>query len=322
VVEILVSESAERVAVTPDGLGGEDDFARPRFIERSPSALPPPGIPVRGTGSGFIVTADGIIMTSAHVVQAARRVTVRLADDRELDAEIVGADPPTDIALLKVRGVHLAAVTLGNSDDVRVGEWVMAIGSPFGFDHSLRQGIVSAKSRALPGRAYVPFIQTDVLINPGDSGGPLFNARGEVIGINSEVYGGRGDYQGLSFAIPSNIAASVEAQLLRNGKVIRSRLGVTGQEMTQGLADALGRDNLDGVLVSAVEPGGPAAKAGLVPGDVILKLNGREIANAIELPGLVAGFEPGTLVKFDVFHEGATKRIYVTLGRLHDSRKD
>jgi serine protease Do len=220
---------------------------------------------VRGQGSGFIVSADGIILTNAHVVRDATEVSVKLTDRREFIAKVLGADPKTDVAVLKIDARDLPVVALGRTSDLRVGEWVLAIGSPFGFENTVTAGVVSAKGRSLPDDSAVPFIQTDVAVNPGNSGGPLFNARGEVIGINSQIYSRTGGYQGLSFAIPIDLALGIKDKLVAHGKVEHARLGVIVQEVNQALADSFGLDKPQGALVSAVEKGGPADKAGLQP---------------------------------------------------------
>ncbi len=290
------------------------------FSERFQLPFPPDELPIRGIGSGFIVGADGIIVTTAHMVNGAKRIDVRLADKREFEAKVVGVDERSDVAVLRIDATNLPTVKLGSSADMRVGDWVVAIGSPFGLESSVSRGIVSAKSRALPGETYVPFIQTDVPANPGNSGGPLFNVKGEVIGLSSHIFSRTGDYQGLSFAIPIDIASYVTAQLLQHGKVTRGRLGVSAQEVTQGLADSFGLDKLDGVLVNAVEPGGPAAIAGLEPGDIILALDERGITNTIDLPAQVAEIKPGTSIKLTVLRRGNTKAINVTVGQLRDAQ--
>jgi serine protease Do len=275
---------------------------------------------MRGVGSGFIVSAEGVILTTARLVKGARRIDVRLTDDRELEAKLVGVDTRSDVAVLKVGGRDLPTLKLGSSADARVGDWVVAIGAPFGLESSVSRGIVSAKSRALPGTTYVPFIQTDVAVNPGNSGGPLIDMKGEVIGLNSEIVSLSGGYEGLSFAIPIEIASYVATQLLRHGKVTRGKLGVSAQDMTQGLAESFGLDRLDGVLVSAVEPGGPAATAGLEPGDVILALDDQEVTSSIDLPARVAAIKPGTSIRLMVFHRGSTKALNVTVGQLRDTQ--
>jgi len=314
VVNVSVTREAKRTAAMAEPLDPNDRFDQ--FFKRFQDPLPRDDVPTRGIGSGFIVGNDGVILTNAHVVDGAKQVNVKLSDKREFKATVVGVDEHSDIAVLKIAASGLPTVKLGNPADLRVGDWVVAIGSPFGFENSVTQGIVSAKSRALPDETYVPFIQTDVPVNPGNSGGPLFNMKGEVIGINAQIYSHSGGYEGLSFAIPIDIAANVEHQILEHGHVTRAYLGVAIQGLSQGLADAFGLKRPDGVLVSAVEPGSPAAKAGLEPGDVILKFNGKEIVNATDLPVEVGDSKPGTSVKLDLFREGANKELDVTLGQL------
>ena len=243
------------------------------FFERSIPQVPPGQAPrkrqAQSLGSGFIISSDGYVLTNAHVVADADEIIVRLSDRSELEAKLVGADPRTDVALLKVEGKSLPTVKLGKSDELKVGEWVVAIGSPFGFDHSVTAGIVSAKGRSLPDENYVPFIQTDVAINPGNSGGPLFNLAGEVIGINSQIYSRSGGFMGISFAIPIDVALKVKDQLQKYGKVSRGRLGVTIQGLDADLAQNFGLDKPSGALVANVEAGSPAEKGGLQPGDVV-----------------------------------------------------
>jgi serine protease Do len=271
--------------------------------------------PTRGTGSGFIVKSDGVILTNAHVVADASEVTVKLQDQREFKAKVVGIDKPSDVAVLKIEAKNLPTVTIGDPKASRVGEWVVAIGSPFGFENTVTSGIISAKSRALPDEAYVPFLQTDVAINPGNSGGPLFNMAGEVIGINSQIYSRSGGYQGLSFAIPIDVAMKVEAQLLAHGSVQRGRLGVGIQELNPELAESFGLDRPTGALVSAVGKGSAAERAGLLPGDVILKFNGTTISQSSELPPLVSDTAPGTRVTLDIWRQGKIRDIQLTLGK-------
>ena len=320
VVTISVTQSEQPSAMGSDvpHPGGDSAGAGP--LRRSELLSPSDDLLMRVVESGFIVSAEGVILTTAHLVKSARRIDVRLADARELEAKLIGVDARTDVAVLKVDGVHLPTLTLGSSAHTRVGDWVVAIGSPFGFETSVSRGIVSAKSRALPGSTYVPFIQTDVSANPGDSGGPLIDMNGEVIGLNSHIVSDSGDYQGLSFAIPIEIASYVANQILQHGKVTRGKLGVTAQEVTQGLAESFGLDSLDGVLVSAVEPGGPAATAGLEPGDVILALDDEEVTSSIDLPARVAAIKPGTSIRLMVFRRGYTKAINVTIGKLRDTQ--
>jgi serine protease Do len=273
----------------------------------------------RGIGSGFVVRPDGVVLTNAHVVAGARQVTVRLADKREFPAKVAGVDEMTDVAVLKIDAKELPTVELGDPARVRVGEWVLAIGSPFGFEHSATAGILSARSRSLPDEGYVPFLQTDVAVNPGNSGGPLFDAAGEVIGINSQIYTQSGGYMGLSFAIPIDVAMKVERQLLAHGKVVRGRLGVTVQDVDQGLADAFGLSRPMGALVSSVEEGSPAAKAGVEPGDVILALGGNEISGSGDLPPRVADIAPGSAAKLEVWRDHRRREIEVRVGEAKNA---
>ena len=267
-------------------------------------------------GSGFIISADGYVLTNNHVIADADEIIVRLSDRSELKAKLVGTDPRSDVALLKVEGKGLPTVKLGKSEDLKVGEWVLAIGSPFGFDHSVTAGIVSAKGRSLPNESYVPFIQTDVAINPGNSGGPLFNLEGEVVGINSQIFTRSGGFMGLSFAIPMSVAMDVADQLKASGKVSRGWLGVVIQEVNKDLAESFGLDKPAGALVAQVLEGGPAAKGGLQVGDVILSLNGQPIVMSADLPHLVGGLKPGSEVELDVVREGTRKKLQLTIGAL------
>ncbi|WP_295856184.1 Do family serine endopeptidase [uncultured Xylophilus sp.] len=278
----------------------------------------PKATPSRGVGSGFIVSPDGLIMTNAHVVKGAKEVTVKLTDRRELRAKVLGADPKTDIAVLKVDAQNLPVVTLGKSTDLNVGEWVLAIGSPFGFENTVTAGVVSAKGRALPDDSAVPFIQTDVAVNPGNSGGPLFNAKGEVVGINSQIYSRTGGYQGVSFAIPIDLATKIRQQIVAHGKVEHARLGVSIQDVNQALADSFKLGAPEGALVANVEKGGPAAKAGLESGDVIRAINGQPVVTSADLPAFVALATPGDTVKLDVWRQGSTRQITATLGGAAD----
>jgi len=276
--------------------------------------------PVRGQGSGFILREDGIVLTNAHVVDGADEVTVKLIDKREFKARVLGLDKPSDVAVLKIEAQNLPTLKVGSAANTRVGEWVLAIGSPFGFENSASAGIVSAKSRSLPDDNYIPFIQTDVAVNPGNSGGPLFNMAGEVIGINSQIYSRTGGYQGLSFAIPIEVVMNVEAQIVKNGKVQRGRLGIAIQELNQSLSDSFGLKNSMGALVSSVENESPAAKAGLEPGDVILSLNGKAISSSSELPLLVADIQPGESARLQVWRKGATREIEVKVGAQKEAK--
>lgn len=269
-------------------------------------------------GSGFIISADGYVLTNNHVVADADEIMVRLSDRSELQAKLVGTDPRTDVALLKVEGKNLPTLKLGKSDELKVGEWVLAIGSPFGFDHSVTAGIVSAKGRSLPNENYVPFIQTDVAINPGNSGGPLFNLDGEVVGINSQIYTRSGGFMGVSFAIPIDVALSVADQLKASGKVSRGWLGVVIQEVNKDLAESFGLDKPAGALVAQVLDKGPAQQGGLLVGDVILAANGQPIVVSGDLPHLVGALKPGSKVVLDLMRDGERKTVSLEVGSLPD----
>ncbi|HSE02102.1 MAG TPA: DegQ family serine endoprotease [Burkholderiales bacterium] len=317
------------ISVTRATLAGADAQAMPRFGPDSPFydffrrfqiPVPQGEMPLHGVGSGVIVSPDGLVLTNAHVVAEASEVTVKLTDKREFKAKIVGADPQTDIAVLRIDAKDLPVARLGDAKSVRVGEWVVAIGSPYGFENTVTAGIVSATARALPDGTYVPFIQTDVAVNPGNSGGPLFNLKGEVIGINAQIYSGTGGYQGLSFAIPVDVAAKVMDQLVQHGKVTRGRIGVTIQELTQPLAESFGLKKPAGALVSAVDKDGPAARAGIETGDVILKVDGSEIRSSNELPPAIADIRPGSTVKLEVWRKGATREMTVRAGELQAAK--
>ncbi|MHB1198107.1 MAG: DegQ family serine endoprotease [Polaromonas sp.] len=275
-------------------------------------------MPTRGEGSGFIVSSNGIILTNAHVVRDAKEVTVKLTDRREFRAKVLGADAKTDIAVLKIDAKNLPVVTLGKTSELKVGEWVLAIGSPFGFENTVTAGVVSAKGRSLPDDSAVPFIQTDVAINPGNSGGPLFNTRGEVVGINSQIYTRSGGYQGVSFAIPIDVAARIKDQIVATGKVEHARLGVAVQEVNQVFADSFKLDKPEGALVSTVEKGSPADKAGLQSGDVIRKVNGQPIVSSGDLPALISLAAPGDTVKLDIWRQGSPKELTARLANADD----
>jgi serine protease Do len=282
---------------------------------------PPQGDSIRkGVGSGFIVSADGYILTNAHVVDDATEVTVKLTDNREFQAKVIGVDRRTDVALVKIDARDLPTVRIGDPSKAKVGEWVAAIGSPFGLENTVTAGIISAKSRSLPDETYVPFIQTDVAINPGNSGGPLFNMSGEVIGINSQIYSRTGGYMGLSFAVPIDVAMKVKDHLQKYGKVSRGRLGVTIQAVSQDLADSFGLKKAQGALVSAVEPHSPADTAGIKPGDIILAVDGRTIDNSIDLPRIIGESRPGTSVNLKVWRHGETRELRASLGEIPAER--
>lgn len=314
---VNISTRGPQVESMPEaeGPGAGDPFA-PFF---GPQESPEEQTPSQGMGSGFIVTPDGVVLTNAHVVDGASEVTVKLADRREFVAKVVGVDKLTDTAVLKIDAQNLPAVRIGNPAEARVGEWVLAIGSPFGFENTVTAGIISAKSRSLPEEGYVPFIQTDVAVNPGNSGGPLLNVKGEVIGINSQIYSRTGGYQGLAFAIPIDVALNVEQQLLKNGRVSRGKLGIAVQDLTQALAESFGLPNPNGALVGMVPPDGPGAKAGLKPGDVILEMNGQPVRDSRELPPKVADLKPGSIAALKVWREGKMLDIPVTVAELEDS---
>ena len=251
-------------------------------------------------GSGFVISSDGYILTNHHVVSEADSVQVRFSDRRTYEAKVIGSDKGSDIALIKIDATDLPTVKIGKSGDLKVGEWVLAIGSPFGFDHTVTAGIVSAKGRSLPSENYVPFIQTDVAINPGNSGGPLIDLDGEVIGVNSQIYSRTGGFMGLSFAIPIDVAMDVQQQLREKGRVERGRIGVSIQEITRDLADSFRLPRPAGALVSSVEAGGPAAVGGIVQGDVIVRFNDRAVENSADLPRIVAAARPGSRVEVEI----------------------
>jgi serine protease Do len=301
------------------GQGNDDeDEANPfnEFLRRFGLEGQMPPQPREGMGSGFIVDASGVILTNAHVVEGADEVRVKLADRREFKGKIAGLDHTTDIAVVKIDAKDLPTVKLGDPTKIRVGEWVVAIGSPFGFENTVTAGIVSGTSRSLPEGSYVPFIQTDAAVNPGNSGGPLFNMQGQVIGINSAIYSRTGGYMGLAFAIPIDVAKNVEDQLLKTGKVQRGRLGVGIQEVSASLARSFGLDRPQGALVSTVETGGPAEKAGVQPGDVILGFNGKPIEQSSQLPPLVAQVKPGSKAEIEVWRGGKKQTLGVAVGEM------
>ena len=315
VVNIRVIEKAQQDEGNDNPFGPNSPFAP--FFHGFPFQAPPQEEqPIRGEGSGFIIRPDGLILTNAHVVEGATRVTVQLTDRREYSAKVIGEDKTSDVALVKINADNLPTVTLGDSNSLQVGQWVLAIGAPFGFENSATSGIVSAKGRTLPDSGYVPFIQTDVPINPGNSGGPLFNMQGQVVGINSQIYSRTGGYMGVSFSIPINVAMQVAHQLLATGHVERGKLGVVIQNVDQGLADSFGLPQPEGALVSSVEANGPAAKAGIQPGDVITALNGEPVATENQLPVRIASLMPGTTVRLTIWRNHASREVTVKLAPM------
>jgi serine protease Do len=294
------------------GDNGDNPFGQ--FFHNLPGPPPNAEVPTRALGSGFIVSRDGVILTNAHVVNGARTVTVTLSDHRQYKARVLGADRASDIAVLKIDAHDLPTVHLGDSDKLAVGDYVMAIGAPFGLTESATAGIVSAKSRSLPNDGYVSFIQTDAAVNPGNSGGPLFNATGAVVGINSQIYSNSGGYQGVAFAIPINYAEQVESQIVKNGKVEHGQLGVAVQTVDQSLANSFGLSSPGGALVSKVEPNSAAAHAGLAAGDVILKYNGAPVEDAAALSMRVNTTAPGEKATLVVFRHGKTLTLTATVG--------
>lgn len=269
-------------------------------------------------GSAFFISKDGYLLTNHHVIENASRISITLNDRREIDATVVGSDERTDVALLKVNGTNYPALRVGNVDRLRVGEPVLAIGSPFGFDYSASAGIVSAKSRNMSGETSVPFIQTDVALNPGNSGGPLFNQNGEVVGVNSRIFSGTGGYMGLSFSIPIDVAMDVAEQLKTKGKVTRSYLGVMMQDIDRNLADAYKLPKPEGALITQVSPNSPAQKAGLRAGDVILKLNGASVLRTSDLLYALNKVQPNQTVQFEVLRDDKTRNISATLATAPD----
>ena len=293
------------------------------FYEFFRRFIPNPGpreFQSQSLGSGFIITADGYILTNAHVIDSAEEVTVRLTDKREFKAKVIGADRRTDVALIKISAGGLPTVRFGDPGRLKVGEWVVAIGSPFGFDNTVTAGIVSAKGRSLPQENFVPFIQTDVAVNPGNSGGPLFNLKGEVVGINSQIYSRTGGFMGLSFAIPIDVANDVAQQLRTTGKVTRGRIGVVIQPLTKELADGFGMSKPQGALVNSVEKGGPADKAGIEAGDVILRFDGKPVNTSEDLPRIVGGTKPGSRVTVQVWRNKATRDLQVAVAEIAEDR--
>lgn len=312
----VVNISTTQTVVNSGGVPGlsEDDPFNELLRRFNPRQYQPREYQARSLGSGFIISADGYILTNTHVVGNADEITVKLTDQREYKAKVIGTDERTDVALIKIDAKNLPIVRTGDSEKVRVGEWVVAIGSPLGLENSVTAGIVSAKGRSLPSENYVPFIQTDAAVNPGNSGGPLFNLNGEVVGINSQIISRTGGFMGISLAIPIKVALEVSDQLKANGRVIRGRIGVNIQELSKDLAESFGLPKPQGALISSVEKDGPADKAGLLPSDIVLKFNAQPIANSAELVRYVGGTKPGTKVNLQIWRNKANKDVAVTVG--------
>lgn len=321
VVNISITQNMRADNVVPfPGLQGDEQMQE--FFKRFGIPLPgqnggpPLEYKSQSLGSGFIISSDGYILTNAHVVSDADEVIVKLSDKREFKAKIIGADKRTDVALVKIEATGLPKVTIGDPSKLKVGEWVAAIGSPFGLENTMTAGIVSAKGRALPQENFVPFIQTDVAINPGNSGGPLFNLAGEVVGINSQIYSRSGGSMGLSFSIPIDVALEVSNQLKATGKITRGWLGIVIQELSKELAESFGMKNTNGALVAAVEKSGPADKGGLEAGDVIIKFDGKPIVTSSDLPRAVGNAKPGKTVPVEVLRKGSEKTLNITVGEM------
>ena len=322
VVNISTTQAA-RNPLLPQGPSPQEDDPFYEFFRRF-MPQPGPGAPrefqSQSLGSGFIISQDGYILTNAHVVETADEITVKLTDKREFKAKVIGADRRTDIALIKIDATGLPAVKVGDPGRLRVGEWVLAIGSPFGFENTVTAGIVSAKGRSLPQENYVPFIQTDVAINPGNSGGPLFNMRGEVVGINSQIYSRTGGFMGLSFAIPIDVALDIQKQLRDKGRVARGRIGVLIQEVTRDLATSFGLERPRGALVTSIEKGSPAERAGVEATDIIISFEGKPVDAVNDLLRLVASTRPGSQASMEVWRKGAKRSIAITLEERPEDR--
>ena len=329
VVNISTTQAARRVAAVPQIPGTEDEEVQEFFRRFMPRQQPGPQQgpqqgprpESRSLGSGFIISADGYILTNAHVIDGADEITVKLTDKREYKAKVVGADKRTDVALIRIEpSAPLPAVKFADPSRLKVGEWVVAIGSPFGFENTVTAGIVSAKGRSLPQENFVPFIQTDVAINPGNSGGPLFNMKGEVVGMNSQIYSRTGGFMGLSFAIPIDVALDIQKQLRDKGRVSRGRIGVVIQEVSKDLATSFGLDRPRGALVNSVEKGSPADKAGVEPTDIITKFDGKVVESSIDLPRIVGSTRPNAKADLEVWRKGATRTLSLTVGELQESK--
>jgi serine protease Do len=318
VVNIRVTEKPQKGG--NPGADGEDPLSQffHRYQQPSPEHTPPS----KGIGSGFIISADGYVLTNAHVVADASEVIVTLTDRREFAAKVIGVDKRSDVALIKIAATNLPSVRFGDSTHLRPGQWAIAIGSPFGFDNSVTAGVISATGRPLPddnGQSYVPYIQTDAAVNPGNSGGPLFNIDGQVVGINAQIYSRTGGYMGMSFAVPIDLALSVKDQLLKNGKVARSRIGVSVQDINQQLAQSFGLAAPHGALVSGVEPQSPGDKAGLKPGDVITSVNGHDIDHSYDLPAVISQLQPGTQAHLGIWHDKKATEVTLRTVILEDT---
>jgi serine protease Do len=330
VVNISITQNMRDENATPfPGFNGDEQMQEffKRFGIPLPGQVPgqngaPPEFKSQSLGSGFIISSDGYILTNAHVVADADEVIVKLSDKREFKAKIIGADKRTDVALVKIEATGLPKVTTGDPSKLKVGEWVAAIGSPFGLENTMTAGIVSAKGRALPQENFVPFIQTDVAINPGNSGGPLFNLAGEVVGVNSQIYSRSGGSMGLSFSIPIDVAIDVSNQLKANGRVNRGWLGIVIQELSKDLADSFGMKNTNGALVAAVEKNGPADKGNLQAGDVIVKFDGKTIVTSGDLPRAVGASKPGKTVAVEVLRKGGEKTLNILIGEMPTDSSD
>ena len=334
----IVKQSAPAVVgITVEGMhkvGAEEGFGLPDGMENDPffrffRGMPgfqqrgrqSPQTPFKGMGSGFIISPDGLVLTNAHVVREAKDVTVKLSDRREFTAKVLGSDPTTDIAVLRIDAKDLPVVRLGDPKGLEVGDPVLAIGAPYGLEQTATQGIVSAKGRSLPGDAVVPFIQTDAAVNPGNSGGPLFDGSGSVVGINAQIYSRSGGFQGLSFAIPIDVALKVKDQIVATGKARHGRLGVTVQDLNQQLADSFGLKQVGGALVSSVQPGSAAAEAGMKSGDVITEVNGEPVVRSGSLSSLIGMAAPGERVKLKVWRDHAERTIDAKLGGADEEKE-
>lgn len=317
---VNISTTSGRGAVAQQSPNVPEDDPFYEFFRRFAPNPGPREFQSQSLGSGFVISADGYVLTNAHVVEAAEEITVKLTDKRELKARVIGTDRRTDIALLKIEASGLPVVRIGDPNRLKVGEWVIAIGSPFGFENTVTAGIISAKGRSLPQENFVPFLQTDVAVNPGNSGGPLFNMRGEVVGINSQIYSRTGGFMGLSFAIPIDVAQDIANQLKTTGKVTRGRIGVVIQPLTRELADGFGLAKPLGALVNSVEKGGPAEKAGVEAGDVILRFDGKPVNSSEDLPRMVGATKPGSRVPIQIWRNKASRDLQVTVAELVEDK--